>query len=545
MTRTLLILFIQLFVLTSCSIRKTATPIVLESDFELKVALEKELFTDTFFIKAGTYSRFNISINRSGSAEKPLVICAENQGDVVFSDSTFIVISGSYVELSGFYFKDGLPSNGMDGGKPVIDIKGDYNRITNCAFLGCHNRAGIASLYQEEEDRMPQYTRIDHCYFADNLGWRLYLDLGKRVPGDDLRYAMYYRIDHNYFSTPFKLGANTGSAMRIGLGPLGYGRCLIDNNLFERQNGEVELIENKSHENVYLNNTFRNCEAQMSFRQGHRTIFLHNHFIGDDPNKKCGGLSMWMDKHLVAGNYFSFPHGSYIPLNANQKPREDRFPGAVVRFMSGCKNFIEKEHPVGHLAGQKITFANNVIFNSPDYQIDFAHNHKGMIERYEKAMDIEVSGSFDNSIYNNIFLKEGKAEKEPFYDVAGKGFSTGEWKANHISGFLDSRSKPGTIQITKNSDETVKIGIPDLDEFYSWLKDIPGQENKIDLLNLANSSVAVPGENDSIIMKREPLTFKDVGPDWLIKNPSAFAQNGVYSDTLKKIIKENIEAGPQ
>jgi poly(beta-D-mannuronate) lyase len=507
--------------------------IIVSSSEELETILEKSSDYDTIAIKNGVYNNFKIEIPQSGSKKKPLILKAQNPGEVIFNRGTAFILKGSHIVLSGFYFKADLSSNGMDGGQPVIDIKGDYNRITQCAFWKCHNRASIASLYQQEEDRMPKYTRIDHCYFADNFGWRLYLDLGQRVPGDDLKYAMHYRIDHNYFSTPFKFGANTGSAMRIGLGPLGYGRCLIDNNLFERQNGEVELIENKSHENVYIHNTFKNCESQMSFRQGHRTIFLHNALLGTDPDKKCGGLGMWMDNHLVAGNYFSFPHGSYVPLNANMKIREERLPAAVIGFKSGCKNFMENGEPVGHFASQDVIFANNLLFNNKDLLIDFSQGLDIMKKRYEEKLGINVSGSFNHQIINNFFVSLDDNKVFIFEDKANQAIQTSYIANNKCEGYK---------KLDKGANTTNEsIPFADVSTFNQWLALIPGLDSQIDLVSLANSSVAEisaePNQEMKVLFKKKPLNFEDVGPDWLKENPSDFARNGKMTNSLKKQIK--------
>ncbi|MCG8580070.1 MAG: hypothetical protein MI866_09145 [Bacteroidales bacterium] len=504
---------------------------------ELEEILRNRSEYDTIVIKDGVYDNFQVVITKSGTVKRPLVIKAQNAGKVLFTGGTTLILKGSHIVLSGFYFQAGLLSHGMDGGQPVIDIIGDYNRVTNSAFWMRHNRASIASLYQEEEDRMPKYTRIDHCYFADNLGWRLYLDLGKRVPGDDLKYAMYYRVDHNYFSTPFKFGANTGSAMRIGLGPLGYGRCLIDNNLFERQNGEVELIENKSHENVYIHNTFKNCESQMSFRQGRRTIFLHNVLIGTDTNKKCGGLGMWMNNHLVAGNYFSFPYGSFVPLNANMKIRKERLPAAVIGFKSGCENFIENGAPVGHFAAKNVTFANNLLFDNKDLLIDFSQGLDLMKVRYEKESGIKVSGSLNHHIINNSFVSLNENRQTIFYDKDDKTIQSSYFSNNHFDGYyLFNQGENVAAGL-----ESKAVPFPDVKTFSRWLMPLQCENDTIDLVALANSSVAEisskQNKEKTVRFKKNPLSFEDVGPDWLIENPSEFAKSGQMTDRLKKQIK--------
>ena len=551
--KTIFIIAIGLLMLQACNSKQ----VVVNSDKSLQDALTKHQSGVPIIVKDGTYHNFHAQINQSGTEASPLIIKAETPGKVFFTGASTFEINGSYVVFKDFYFKAPLPQNGMDGGKPVINITGDYNRVTNCAFLGCHNRASIASLFQEKEDRMPKYTRIDHCYFADNFGWRLYLDLGKVVPNDDLKYAMNYRIDHNYFSTPFKFGANTGSSMRIGLGPLGYGHCLVDNNLFERQNGEVELIENKSHENVYLFNTFKNCESQMSFRQGKRTIFLKNTFIGTDKNQKCGGLGMWMNDHVVAGNYFSFPYGSYIPFDKKMKPRTDRFPAAVVRFMAGCTNFIEDNKPVGHFAANKISFANNIFYNNSDILLDLSHNYEGMYTRYKEDLGIEVSGSSNHKFDNNIFFSVTRNIKDAFYDIQQKTVANSTWNNNMLSGYQSveaiANNSFGKIQISSVnglkipfSEELIKnkveIKIDKVTEVEKWLSKIPGVKSVVDLEQIANTFPSETQSNDNNLSGGlRSLSFQDVGPIWLTENPSTFAKDGIMTDKLKTEILNNIQ----
>ncbi len=503
------------------------TIVTVSSDTELKEAMSATTKPSKIIIADGEYTSFNFTISQSGSAAEPFVVEAQTPGGVIVTDGAQVKITGSYVTLSGIYFKDGFEKGGMDKGEPVIEIVGDNVRVTQCAFVNCNNRASVASMYQSAEKRMPQFTRIDHCYFADNLGWRLYLDLGNRVPSDDPQYAMYYRIDHNYFSTPYKMAENTGSAMRIGLGQLGLGRCLIDNNLFERQDGETELIENKSHENVYISNTFRNCRSQMSFRQGRGIIFLHNQFEATDSKYRYGGLGMWMNDHIVAGNYFSLPWGAFTSLDKNIKERKDKFEPAAVQFTCGYKNFKNSDNSyASHLTAQNNTIANNLFFNCSDPIFNMAFFKKWM----EINTSYDAAVPFGNIVTGNVY-----------------GYSTTSYPELVVMEEGDNTIEGNTLVTPKKgaTPQYIAIESEQLTKAQEWLATIPGvAAGDFDLAALANSRVAeIEKRGKKVeVVRTEPHTFKTVGPDWLSENPSEFALSGDYTPELITTIRTNLKS---
>ncbi len=494
------------------------------SDTELTAALASTVVYDTIFINNGTYTSFNAQIAKSGTAQNPLVIAAQTPGSVIFTEDVSFLLSGEYITLSDFYFND----SSFDNDDPIIEITGDNNRVTQSAFFNCNGRVSIQSIYQSSGDRMPQYTHIDHCYFADNLAKYVYLDLGRTPTSPDLKYAMYYRVNNCYFSTPFKMNENTGSAMRIGLGEAGYyGRCVVDRNLFEHQSGESELIENKSSENLYIYNTFKNCESDMSFRQGHRTAFIHNHLFGDDSDRPSGALSMWMDDAVIAGNYFSYPYGSYVPLNANMNQQSDRAPAAVVRFNCGYTNTITSSGDyASHLAAQNNTFANNLFYHCADYLFNMIYVKYNM-----DTWGSEATVPFDNLIVDNDVISGTLDNSDYIYKN-----SDFETKNNVISNlrFVDASTSP------LNASPSI-ITHDLLTEIEAWLPSVPGSDKDYSLNILANlrpATYSLSGDQVTISLRNEPLSFNDVGPDWLTENPSQFAQDGVYTTELIATIKE-------
>ena len=81
-------------------------------------------------------------------------------------------------------------------------------------------------------------------------------------------------------------------------------RTLVENNLFEKCDGEIEAISNKSCENVYRHNTFLNCSATLCLRHGNRCLVEGNFFLGNQ-TRGSGGVRVIGEGHRVVNNYFA------------------------------------------------------------------------------------------------------------------------------------------------------------------------------------------------------------------------------------------------
>jgi len=56
-------------------------------------------------------------------------------------------------------------------------------------------------------------------------------------------------------------------------------RAVVESNLFDRCDGELEIISSKSCENVYRHNTFLDCAGMLTLRHGNRCTVEGNFFI--------------------------------------------------------------------------------------------------------------------------------------------------------------------------------------------------------------------------------------------------------------------------
>src|SRR6185503_5205810 len=77
---------------------------------------------------------------------------------------------------------------------------------------------------------------------------------------------------------------------------------LVEQNLFERCDGEIEIISSKSCENVYRGNTFLNCAGMLTLRHGNRCTIEDNFFFGGH-RKGSGGIRIIGEDHLIVNNY--------------------------------------------------------------------------------------------------------------------------------------------------------------------------------------------------------------------------------------------------
>jgi len=126
---------ISLLVLfTSCG-KKTLEST--DSSSEINKVLVKTQPGDTIFLKDGLYKDVQIVFNSIGTKEKPIVLCAQNEGKVTFQGNSSIRISGEFLVITGIIFQDGFSID-----NPVIEFRTDSKtlakncRVTRCAIDG-------------------------------------------------------------------------------------------------------------------------------------------------------------------------------------------------------------------------------------------------------------------------------------------------------------------------------------------------------------------------------------------------------------------------
>lgn len=260
---------------------------------------------DTIVMQNGIWRNQVLSFKGNGSAKQPIVLMAQEGGRVVMTGSSKVSFSGSYIEVKGLKF-EGV----YTGNDAVVSFRTSSSevavncRMTDCAIVG-YNVAD-SSIDTKWVSLYGKNNQVDHCFFENktNSGTLLVVWL-KEAAG-----AVGHRICNNFFGyRKANVDAqgkelNGQEIMRIGDSStsMEYARCWVADNYFERCDGEIEIISNKSCGNIYTNNTFYECSGMLTLRHGNDCMVQGNYFFGNG-KKDSGGVRIIGQGHLVYNNY--------------------------------------------------------------------------------------------------------------------------------------------------------------------------------------------------------------------------------------------------
>jgi len=205
---------------------------------------------DTIILKNKTWTNTTFGFYATGTEENPIVLTAETPGEVILTGSSRIEIYGKYLEVQNLDFKDGALSTGH-----VVEFRkgsselAENCRLTNCRILN-YNPTSDETEYKWVSI-FGKNNRVDHCTFSgkNHQGALLVVWLNGS--------ANYHQIDHNYFSDIPRLDRNGAETIRIGTSTnsMTDSRSVVEHNVFEKCDGELEIISNKSNFNIYRFNT--------------------------------------------------------------------------------------------------------------------------------------------------------------------------------------------------------------------------------------------------------------------------------------------------
>jgi len=80
-------------------------------------------------------------------------------------------------------------------------------------------------------------------------------------------------------------------------------KTLVESNYFYHCDGEVEMISNKSCDNIYRGKTFEACDGILTIRHGNRCKVKSNLFLGRN-HQRAGGVRITGEDHRVRNNEF-------------------------------------------------------------------------------------------------------------------------------------------------------------------------------------------------------------------------------------------------
>ncbi|MBI9040777.1 chondroitinase-B domain-containing protein [Lutibacter sp.] len=428
---------------------------------EFNTAIKKAIPGSTIILKNGIWKDVKLNVHGIGTKEAPITITAEKDGEVIITGNSKLTISGKYMVVNGLWFKDGIPTD-----KEVISFKKDsktfaYNcRLTNCTISN-YNPTD-KSIESHWVDMWGQNNRVDHNNFTGktNGGTTLVVWL----KGEE-HIENKHLIDHNFFGERPELGVNGGETIRIGTSEnsMKSSKTTVEFNIFKHCNGEIEIISNKSFDNIYRNNLFLESEGTLTLRHGNRALVENNVFVGNN-NPRVGGIRIIGEGHTVQNNLLigisgddyrapivvmngvpNSPLNRYFQVKNATIQNNTLINCNAVQFGAGKDN--EKT-----LAPINSVFANNLITNTNGGKIYNAHDVINGITFTSNFVDADVEidanyftkalvewemlGSLPMPSVNNEILKTAiKIATSPVVDI------TNSTRTNFVAGAFNLGNK--------------------------------------------------------------------------------------------------------
>ncbi len=382
-------LFFLLFLL-SCGDTEIS-PSVLRTAAEIREAIATARPGDVLTIGSGTYENLELEFRGRGAAGQPIRLVAEEAGKVFLEGESSLAISGEYLEVSGLVFRNGhTPTSEVISFRTEDGALCNHCRVTECVIDNYNPAERFDSDYWVA--LYGRHNRFDHNYLVGKRNQGVVLAV--RLDEEESR-ENFHRIDHNYFGYRPTLGSNGGETLRIGTSHYceSNSNTLVESNYFDRCNGEVEIVSNKSGQNIFRGNTFFESTGTLTIRHGNEVTIANNFFFGNG-RANTGGIRVINAQQTVVNNYLDGLRGY-------------RFRSALT-VMNGVPNSPLNRYV--QVTDSRID--NNVV-------IDCDHVQLGVGSDEERSAKPERT-----TIANNVFYREAGGKLfSAFDDMSGITFS--------------------------------------------------------------------------------------------------------------------------
>ena len=360
----------------------------------------------TIILKNGQYDEPCV-LKGKGSKELPIVVRAETMGKVELHNQ--ITIEGEYVSLIGFRFSE----------KGGITVKNGVGcRISRCYMINLEGGQWF------KVDARSKNVEIDHCLFEKKENNREMEKGCQLLRVDQTNTNEAHHIHHNHFRDIPKGKSGNGyeTIQLITVGnpkdpKIGETGNVIEYNLFERCDGESEIISVKSNGNLLRGNTFSHCRGELVLRHGHRNVVNGNWFLNGS-----GGVRLQGQDQVVINNYFDSLTGAGLAM---MDGTADGFYMRVERALVAHNTFVNcrstfniginhSSYPDG-TAPLACNISNNILYQEKDVAnqlITFVKDQEpeGWIWQgniYQGVLGIAPRDGLEKS---SAFLKSGAAQ---------------------------------------------------------------------------------------------------------------------------------------
>ncbi|MEM8941224.1 MAG: polysaccharide lyase 6 family protein [Pseudomonadota bacterium] len=371
-TALLIVVFLILRAVTVAS-DAFARELLVHSQTEYHEAVRDLQAGDTVVLADGVWRDFEIVFSGSGEPERPITLRAQSSGRVVLSGQSNLSLSGQHLLVRGLVFRDGFSPSGS-----VISFRTGKQELAN------HSRVSevVIDRFSKRDRQDPDYwvtlygrhNRFDHNHLEgkSNKG----VTMAVRLDSPE-SLQNQHRIDHNYFGPRSVFGSNGGETLRIGTSRFSreLSQTVVEDNFFDRCDGEVEIVSNKSGGNVFRRNVFFESRGTLTLRHGNDNLVEDNVFIGNGVDH-TGGIRVINRRQTVRNNYmeglwgYRFG-GALVVMNGVPDGPINRYDPVEDSIIEG-NSLVDSDH-IQLAAGsdaertatpQRTLFSDNLIYHS-------------------------------------------------------------------------------------------------------------------------------------------------------------------------------------
>jgi len=407
-----------LCVALAVSYSATANETLVASQAEYEAAAREARPGDTIVLANGEWRNFEVLLTGEGTAEQPITLRAETKGRVFLTGQSNLRLSGKHLFVTGLVFRDGYsPTNTVIAFRRA---KGEYayhSRVTEVVIDHFNN----PERYEIDFWVMMygKHNRFDHNHLVgkSNQG----VTMAVRLDSEESR-NNHHRIDHNYFGPRPILGSNGGETLRIGTShhSLTDSFTTVENNVFDRCNGEVEIVSNKSGRNTFRGNLFLGSRGTLTLRHGNDNLVENNVFLGNRVDH-TGGIRVINKRQTVRNNYMQglTGHrfgGALVIMNGVPDSPINRYHQVEDSVVEN-NSIIDSDH-IELAAGAdeersappiSTVFRNNLIYNDDGRGVITVHDDVSGIEFRNNALSNVQSPAIDRGFTSAAITLEEAA----------------------------------------------------------------------------------------------------------------------------------------
>ncbi|HRQ64363.1 MAG TPA: polysaccharide lyase 6 family protein [Xanthomonadaceae bacterium] len=268
----------------------------------LQQAIAVALPGDEIVLADGVYQTSRTSdVMRHGTPAEPIVIRAQTIGGARIEGAAgFRVRQSSHVVVRGFVLAHaiwgGETGNNNRNGLAFEVRDSQHVRVSRNRFV--IDDTTERSIWLLVTGRDSGHHRIDHNAFLVKPSANVFMAVYGNDSDGNPQVSQHDVIEYNYF---FAQISGDGECLRTGDSARGPQSAftIVRGNLFEQCVSDDEVISNKSSDNLFLGNTFRDNIGSLTLRHGNRNRVDGNFFLFNQ-----GGIRLYGHDHRIVNNYF-------------------------------------------------------------------------------------------------------------------------------------------------------------------------------------------------------------------------------------------------